>query len=258
MNLKLYTLAIVTALLVSCGGGTSESKKAEPPPPTAAPAAPPADAATLGTIKGKVAFSGTKPTPKIISMDATPACARQHQGPIYAEDVVINPNGTLKNAMVYIKSGLPQKEYPAPTTPVKLDQKGCEYIPHVMALMVNQNLEITNSDPTNHNIHPLPRINREWNESQPPQGDVKTKAFSKEELPPILFKCNVHPWMRAWVGVSSHPFIAVTGDDGTFELKDVPAGEYTLEVWQERYGTQEMKVKVEPKQVQTADFTYKG
>ncbi len=251
----MFFAPLAAALLISCGGGGgSESAKKEP---VAAPAAP-VDPATLGVIQGKVAFTGAKPAPKVLSMDATPACARMHTGPVYSEDVVLNGNGTLKNAFIYIKSGLPQREYPTPMTSVKIDQKGCVYTPHVVGVMVNQPLEISNSDDTNHNIHPMPKINREWNESQPPKGDVKVKTFPKEELPPILFKCNIHPWMRAWVGVSSHPFFAITGDDGTFTIKDVPAGEYTLEVWQERYGVQELKIKVEPKQSVTADFTYKG
>ncbi|MCZ2149845.1 MAG: carboxypeptidase regulatory-like domain-containing protein [Bryobacterales bacterium] len=258
MKRKMFWLTLpVTVLLASCGGGAPEAKKAESSAPAAA-AAPPVDAATAGSISGKVAFTGEKPTPKVLSMDATPACARMHKGPVYAEDVVLNGNGTLKNVLVYIKEGLPKGEYPTPTAPVKLDQTGCIYVPHVVAVMVNQPLEISNSDTTNHNIHPLPRVNREWNESQPPKGDVKVKTFPKEEMPPILFKCNVHPWMRAWVGVMSNPYFAVTGDDGTFTLKNVPPGEYTIEAWQERYGTQEIKVKVEPKQAQTADFSFKG
>lgn len=256
MTARMFFVPLAMAVLFSCGGGGGTETK-EKKPVTATPA-PAADPATLGTIQGKVAFTGTKPAPKVLSMDATPACARMHSGPVYAEDVVINANGTLKNAFVYIKSGLAAGEYPTPTTGVKLDQKGCIYTPRVVGVMVNQPLEISNSDDTGHNIHPMPKVNREWNESQPPKGDLKVKTFPKEELPPILFKCNIHPWMRAWVGVSSHPFFAVTGEDGTFTIKDVPAGEYTLEVWQERYGVQEIKIKVEPKQAVTADFTYKG
>ena len=256
MTARMFFVPLAATVLISCGGGGGTERK-EKKVESVAPA-PAADPATLGTIQGKVAFTGAKPAPKVLSMDATPACARMHSGPVYAEDVVINANGTLKNAFVYIKSGLAAREYPTPTTGVKLDQKGCVYTPHVVGVMVNQPLEISNSDDTNHNIHPMPKVNREWNESQPPKGDVKVKTFPKEELPPILFKCNIHPWMRAWVGVSSHPFFAVTGEDGTFTIKDVPAGEYTLEVWQERYGVQEIKIKVEPKQAVTADFTYKG
>ncbi|MBI3210629.1 MAG: hypothetical protein HYZ37_17220 [Candidatus Solibacter usitatus] len=189
-------------------------------------------------------------------MDATPACAKQHKGPIYSEDAVINANGTLKNAFVYIKSGLAKRDYPVPPAPVKLDQKGCIYVPHVVGVMVNQTLEISNSDDTNHNIHPMPKENREWNESQPPKGDVKVKTFPKEEVPPILFKCNVHPWMRAWVGVVSHPYFAVSGEEGTFTLKDVPPGEYMVGAWHERFGVKEVKVKVEAKQSLTADITF--
>jgi hypothetical protein len=253
----MFLAAAATALLVSCGGGGSPEAKKEATP-TPAATAPAADPGTLGSITGKVSFAGAKPAPRTLSMDATPMCAKMHKEPVLAEDAMINANGTLKNAFVYIKSGLPQREYPTPTASVKLDQVGCVYTPHVVGIMVNQPLEIHNSDEINHNIHPMPKINREWNESQPPKGEVKVKTFPKEELPPILFKCNVHPWMRAWVGVSSHPFFAVTGDDGTFTLKDVPPGDYTLEVWQERFGTQEIRVKVEPKQTQTADVTFKS
>lgn len=250
----MFWVVVACALLAACGGAPqpAESKKE-----TAPAAAPPVDTANAGRISGKVLFAGAKPAPKTISMDATPQCAKMHSGPIYAEDVIVNANGTLKNAFVWIKDGLPKREYPAPAA-ARIDQKGCIYTPRVLGLMVGQTLEISNSDDTNHNIHPMPRLNREWNESQPPKGELKVKTFPKEEMPPILFKCNVHPWMRAFVGVVSHPFFAVTGDDGTFSLANVPPGEYTLEAWHERYGTQELKVKVEAKQEQTSDFTFKA
>lgn len=256
MSRKMFWLAAMAfALLASCGGGGSEAKKEEPAAKPAASA--PLDTANAGTITGKISFTGAKPERRAISMDATPSCARQHTGTIYSEEVIVNSNGTLKNVLVRIKEGLPQREWPIPPA-AKLDQKGCIYTPHVLAVMVNQPIEISNSDDTNHNIHPLPRTNREWNESQPPKGDVKTKSFPKEEMPAILFKCNVHPWMRAWVGVIAHPYFAVSGDDGTFTLKDVPPGDYTIEAWHEKYGVQEIKVKVEPKGSATADLTYKG
>jgi len=247
-------LAASLLILSACGGAPAEARN-EP----AAATAPPVDPATLGSISGKIAFTGPKPKPMPLSMDATPACGRQHKGPVYAEDAVINSNGTLRNAFVYIKAGLPQgAAYPTPATPVKLDQAGCIYTPRVLGVMVNQTLEIHNSDDVNHNVHPMPKINREWNESQPPKGAVKIKSFPAEEVPPILFKCNVHPWMRAWVGVVSHPFFAVTNEDGTFTLKDLPPGDYTLAAWHERFGVQEVSIKVEPKQNQTADFTFQG
>jgi len=245
-------MAAVALLMFGCGGST-EPKKAETTPPAA-----PIDPATLGGISGAVQFQGLKPVLKPLSMDATPACARMHSGPVYSEEAVLNKNGTLKNVFVWIKAGLPAREWPTPAASVKLDQRGCIYSPHVLGIMVNQTMEISNSDDTNHNIHPLPRVNREWNESQPPKGDVKVKSFAREEMPPILFKCNVHPWMRAWVGVVSHPFFAVTGDDGAFVLKEVPAGDYTPEAWHEKFGTMELKVKVEAKQIAPAEFTFKG
>lgn len=257
MRIKMFLVTLLTALLIGCGGGSgsSEAKKKEEPAPVAAA---PVDPATVGSITGKITFSGAKPAPKPLSMDATPACAKMHSGPVMSEDAVIGAAGELKNVYVYVKSGLAKKDYPTPTTPVVLDQNGCMYVPHVVGVMVNQPVEIRNSDDTNHNIHPMPRINREWNESQPPKGEVKIKTFPKEEVPPILFKCNIHPWMRAWVGVSSHPFFAVTGADGSFSIKDLPAGEYTLEAWHERFGVQEIKVKVEAKQAATAEITFKS
>jgi hypothetical protein len=123
--------------------------------------------------------------------------------------------------------------------------------------MVNQEIEISNSDPTNHNIHPLPAVNREWNESQAPGTDPRMKSFPREEIM-IPVKCNIHPWMRTYIGVVSHPFFAVTGDDGTFTIKGLPPGEYTVEAWHERFDKMETKVKVGPKETGKADFTYKG
>jgi hypothetical protein len=126
-----------------------------------------------------------------------------------------------------------------------------------MAVQTNQNIEVTNSDPTNHNIHPLPKTNREWNESQPPNGDVKVKQFPREELM-IPVKCNVHPWMRSYISVVGHPFFAVTGDDGSFSIKGLPPGEYTLEAVHEKYGAKEMKVTVGAKESKAVDFSFAG
>lgn len=257
MRQTLLISATTTAalLLYACGGAKEEAKKEEAAP--AAATAPPLDEASAATVSGKVAFTGDKPVAKPISMDATPACARQHSTPPKSEEVVLNANGTLRNVFVWVKAGLPDRQWPTPATPASLDQKQCVYNPHVIGVMVNQNLEITNSDPTNHNIHPLPKVNREWNESQPPQGEKKIKQFPREEVL-IAVKCNVHPWMRSYIGVVSHPFFAVTSDEGTFTIKGLPPGEYTVEAWHEKYGTQEQKIKVEAKQSATLDFTFKG
>ena len=252
--------AVVPALLLTaCGGAKEEAKKDEAPAAAPAASAPPIDEANAATVTGKINYTGDKPRLAIISMDATPACARQHSTPQRSEEVVLNSNGTLKNVFVWVKSGLPDRQWPTPASNGALDQKTCIYSPHVLAVMTNQNIDVTNSDPTNHNIHPLPKINREWNESQPPNGEKKIKSFPREEaVPPIAVKCNVHPWMRSYIAVVSHPFFAVSGDDGTFTIKGLPPGEYTIEAWHEKYGTQETKLKVEPKQTATADFTFKG
>jgi hypothetical protein len=251
--------AVSIMFLSGCGGSKEEAKKEEAAPaPAAAPAAK-IDEATAASITGKVLFSGDKPVMRTIDMGAKPECARQHTTPAKSEEVTVNPDGTLKNVFVWVKSGLPNYQWPVPSTPVTIDQHGCMYKPHVLAVMTNQPIEIDNSDPTNHNIHPMPAINREWNESQPPNAGKLQKSFPREEaVPPIPVKCNVHPWMRAYIAVVSHPFFAVTGDDGTFTLKGLPPGEYTIEAWQEKYGKQEMKVTVGPKETKTADFTFKG
>jgi hypothetical protein len=252
-------LTVTLALFLAACGGAKEEAKTEAPAAAPAATAPPIDEANAATVSGKVSFTGDKPRVANISMDATPACARQHSTPQKSEEVVLNGNGTLKNVFVWVKSGLPDRQWPTPATNAALDQKTCIYNPHVLAVMVNQNIDVTNSDPTNHNIHPQPTVNREWNESQPPQGEKKVKSFPREEaVPPIAVKCNVHPWMRSYVAVVSHPFFAVTGDDGSFTIKGLPPGEYTIEAWHEKYGKQEQKIKVEAKQSATADFSYKG
>lgn len=215
-----------------------------------------APASNAATVTGKVVYSGPKPVVRSIDMSANPACQRAHPTPQKTETAVLNSNGTLKYTFVWIKSGLPAKTYPVPTAHARIDQQGCMYSPHVLAVMTNQPIDIRNDDPTNHNIHPLPKINQEWNESQPPKGDPKTKSFPREEVM-IPVKCNVHPWMRAYIAVVHHPFFAVTGDDGTFTIKDLPAGTYTLEAWHETYGTMDQQITVGANDKKTIDITYK-
>jgi hypothetical protein len=253
------SLAAVSALfMVGCGGSKApETAKEEAAAPSSAPTAT-IDEATAATVTGKVSFSGAAPTARTIDMSATPACAHAHAGaPQKSEEVVVNGNGTLKNVFVWVKAGLPDKQWPVPTTPVSLDQKGCMYGPHVIGVMTNQTIKITNDDPTNHNIHPLPKINQEWNQSQPPKGDSLMQRFPREEVM-IPVKCNVHPWMRSYIGVVGHPFFAVTSDDGTFTIKGLPPGKYTVEAWQEKYGTQDLEVTVGAKESKTLDFDFKG
>jgi plastocyanin len=249
----LYVTAGVL-LFAGCGGAKHEHAGSD----VSAPAATlKIDEATAGLISGKVNFSGTAPAGRPIDMSAMPACASAHKTPLLAEDVVVNGNHTLKNAFVWVKTGLPEGTWLVPAAPAVLDQNGCVYSPRVLGVIVNQPVRFENSDPTNHNIHPLPRVNREWNESQPPQSEAKVKQFDKIEVM-VPVKCNLHPWMRAYIGVVNHPFFAVTGDDGSFSIKGLPPGKYTVEAWHERYGTQDMEVTIAPKESKTIDFDFKA
>lgn len=260
MRTKLFGLCslMLALVLAGCGGGTEAppAEEAESAAPAAAPSAP-IDPATAATITGKVSFEGTKPTMPRIRMDAVPACTEANKEPVYSQEVEVNDNGTLRDVFVYVKEGLGDRTFPIPSEPAKLEQKGCTYHPHVLGVMAGQKFQITNDDPTNHNVHPLPSSNREWNQSQPPGSPPIEQEFARPEIM-IPVKCNVHPWMKAYVGVVKNPFYAVTGTDGTFTLKGLPPGDYTIEAWQEKYGTQEMKVTVGPSETKTADFTYKG
>ena len=248
---------LVAALALSgCGGG--EEKKTEAPKAESAGAgAATPDMENGGTVTGKVAFDGTAPTAKTLDMSATPFCTRAHPGGQKSEEVVVNSNGTLKNAFVWVKSGLPDKQWQVTPTPVALDQSGCMYKPHVIAVMAGQQIDIKNSDQTNHNIHPLPTVNQEWNESQPPGSADKMQSFPRQEIM-LPVKCNIHPWMRSYISVVGHPFFAVTGDDGTYTIKGLPPGTYTIEVVHEKYLKQEQQLTVGAKESKTADFTMKG
>lgn len=252
----LWIVALSLAVFIAGCSKKEEAPKEEAAAPAAAPATP-IDQATVGSISGKVMFAGAKPVEKTIQMDAEPSCKAKHTTPPHSQDVVVNSDGTLQYAFVYVKDGLGNRTFDAPKTPVSLDQNGCIYEPHVVGVQTNQAIDVKNSDPTTHNIHPMPKANREWNESQSPKSADLNKSFAREEIM-IPVKCNIHPWMRSYIGVVRHPFFAVTGKDGKYELKGLPPGDYTVAVWQEKYGTQEQKVTVGPKEAKTLDFTVKG
>jgi plastocyanin len=217
----------------------------------------PVDQATAGEITGKVSFEGTPPDRPVIAMDKDPVCVAAHSEPVRVEDGAVNSNGTLPNVFVYVKQGAEKYSFPVPTTPVTLDQRGCIYQPHVLGIMVGQELQVVSDDPTTHNIHPMPKKNREWNQSQPPGAPPITKKFTEPEIM-IPVKCNQHPWMRAYIGVTQNPFFAVTGSEGTFTIKGIPPGEYTVEAWTATFGTREQKVTVRPKESTTVDFLFKA
>ena len=214
-------------------------------------------AADSASISGKVAFEGTAPKPKKIKTDADPQCAAMHADkPLMTSDVIVNGNGTLRNVFVYVKSGLPAgKTYEKPSTPVVINQKECEYHPHVFGMQAGQLLLIKNSDDTTHNIHALPTNNEEFNRAQPSGAADLKKTFTKPDVM-VKFKCDVHPWMSAYVGVLDNPFYSVTGEDGTFSVKGLPAGDYEIVAWHEKYGEQSQKIKVGDGEAKTADFKF--
>ena len=211
-----------------------------------------------GNVAGKVNFKGAAPAPAMIKMNADPKCVKIHAGKdVSSQQVVVNPNKTLQWVFVYVKKGLEGKKFPAPTAKATIDQQGCTYHPHVFGVMVNQPIEILNSDPTLHNIHALPKNNPQFNIAQPKKGMKMTKSFAKPETM-VKVKCEVHNWMACYVGVLEHPFFGVTNDKGSFEIKNLPAGDYELEAWHEKYGTQTMKVTVGAADTKIVDFTFEG
>jgi hypothetical protein len=213
--------------------------------------------AEAATIKGKVSFEGTPPVLQQIKMESDPTCHATHPQGFTSEEVVVNPNGTLKNVFVYAKEGVAGK-FDAPKEPVVMDQKGCHYTPHVFGIQVNQPLQIVNSDNTLHNVHALPTKSKPFNLGMPIQGMKLTKTFGSPEVM-VKVKCDVHPWMGAYVGVLEHPFYGVSGEDGTFELKNLPPGQYTVEAWHEKYGSQSQAVTVgSPDETKEIGFSYKG
>jgi len=242
-------IAVAVALAAAgCGGG-------QPPAPAPAADAKRVDPATAGSVSGKVSFEGTAPAPAAIKLESDPACVREHPNGMTADSVVVS-NGGLDNVFVYVKDGLGNYAFDAPAGPVKLDQKGCRYTPHVFGVRTGQPIEISNSDQTMHNVHGGGTANRQFNYSQALQGMKNTTTFTAPEVM-VRFKCNVHGWMEAYAGVLPHPYFAVTAG-GAFELNDLPAGTYTIEAWHEKFGTQTQSVTVAPKEAKTLTFTFKA
>ncbi len=218
-------------------------------------------AAGEGKITGTVKLTGTPPHERPIDMSKEPYCQKLHaSNPVKTENVVAGPDGGLEWVVIYISEGLPGSASSAvPSEKPKWDQKGCQYIPHVMALDVNQHFEVTNSDPTSHNIHPMPKPgggNNQWNKSQPPGAPPIDNSWSAEEVA-ISVKCNIHPWMHGYMAVVKGPN-AVSDEKGSYTISGVPPGSYTLTAWQETLGTQTQKVTVGAGKPATADFTFKG
>jgi hypothetical protein len=206
-----------------------------------------------GSVEGTISYTGTPPKMKPIDMAKEPTCAKQHATPVMTESVVTGPGNTLEFVVVYVSAG----DQGGPVSqPARYDQKGCEYIPHVATMEVNQPLEIYNDDQTSHNIHPMARVNSEWNKSQPPGSPPIKTTYEKAEFIPV--KCNVHPWMHGYFAVLGTSHYSVSDGNGKFSLKGLPPGKYTLTAWHEKFGTQTQEVTVSTGGTEKVNFTFKA
>jgi plastocyanin len=206
------------------------------------------------TITGRVKIKGEIPKRRKIKTGADPKCAAMHPGDLLTDDFVIDAAGNVQYAFIYVKEGLGDQKFTAPKTPVIVEQKGCRFEPHVMGLMVGQELMFRNMDDLMHIVHVVPRNNREFGFSQAKPGEERPKVFAAKEI--IRLFCDVHPWMVAWIHVLDHPFHAVSGPDGKFKLKGLPPGKYTIEAWHDGYKAVTQEVEINAKDSKTLNFEF--
>jgi plastocyanin len=261
MNRKVLALSALLSLLflvtlIGCGKKEETTEQSTSPTEQAKPATP-IDKSTVASVSGTVKLEGTAPKPSKIDMSQDPACKKG--GDNMTETVVTDGKGDLANVFVYVKDGLGDRSFETPKDAVVIDQSGCRYHPHVLGAMAGQTVQVKNSDQTTHNIHPSPKDNKEWNESQPPGAAPLEKNFARQEVL-IPVKCNQHPWMKMYIGVVKNPYFAVTDADGKFTIKDLPPGDYTLTAVQpDKNWTQDLKIHVEAKKdLADQNFTLKA
>jgi plastocyanin len=252
MKLQSVSLTLAAGVLLLAGGVESSLFQGTA---AAQPAAKP-DTSSTGSIVGRVRLEGLKPEPTKTNMVSDPSCAKQHPGAVIGEEFVVAGDGAMENVVVFISDGINGKSFDVPAEAVVIEQKGCMYKPHVIALQANQKLKVVNSDNTLHNIHPVPTNNREWNKAQP-AGSTLEETFPREEIA-IPVKCNVHPWMRSYIAVFKHPYFAVTGKDGGFDLHNLPPGDYTVKAWHEKLGMIPQKITVVAGEAKKLDFVFKA
>jgi len=258
-SVSIPVLGLAVALSVAaCGGGSKEAPGTSTPPAAGGGAAgQKVDPATAGDVKGTVTIDGTAPKNEPIKMNADPFCVKANATPQSQETYMVGGDGkALGNVFVYVKDGLGNYVFDPPTESAKIDQKDCRYHPHVFGMRVGQKLEITNSDSTLHNIHAVPKTNSEFNTAQPLPMKTEHTFTTKEVMVP--FKCDVHGWMNAYVGVLDHPYYAVSDKDGKFELKGLPPGTYTIEAWHEKFGATTQSVTLGAKDSKEVNFTLKA
>lgn len=247
MSSRMAFAAAALVLAAACGRAGAPAAQDAPSAGTQR-----VDPATAGTITGRVVFEGTPPENPLVRMSGDPQCGTA--GDVRFENYVVTDGG-LDNVFVYVKDGLGSYAFDVPAEPVKLDQQGCRYVPHVLGVRAGQPIEITNSDPTVHNVHSLPEANGEFNFAQVRQGQTDIRTFTTPEVM-VRFKCDLHGWMNAYIGVVEHPFFAVTAGGGRFELKGLPPGTYTIEAWHGKAGTQTQQVTIGASEPKDAGFTF--
>lgn len=250
---RLPTVAgmIGLTLLLSGVACSREEAPARTPPPDAKRV----DPATAGNLEGRVTVDGVLPPNEPIKLGGDPVCERAHKDGATSETYV-GENGGLGNVFVYVKDGLGLYYFDVPSEPVKLDQVGCMYKPHVFGVRVGQNVEFVNSDSTGHNVHALPAANKEFNFSQPIRTQKDRRSFASPEVM-VRIKCDMHSWMAAYAGVVDHPYFAVTDPGGAFEIKHLPPGTYTIEAWHEKLGAQTRQVTLAEKGSADVTFSFK-
>ena len=248
LRLRRSLAAVAAAVWLAACAGDGTAPASAPPPD-----AKRVDESKAGRVSGRVLLEGEPPAAPSLNMDSDPVCARQQGN---AAAAVAVQDGGLDNVFVYVKDGLGNYYFDAPSEPVKVDQKGCHYVPHVFGVRVGQPVEFANSDPTVHNVRADARVNRDFNFTQPMAGMRDKRTFTAPEVM-VRLKCDVHPWMSAYAGVMEHPYFAVTTGGGRFELKSVPAGTYTVEAWHEKLGTRTQQVTLGENESKELTFSFR-
>lgn len=250
--ISLLSACALFFFLVGCGGDGDSGAETEGEETAQQEAMKPAGSAV---ISGSVQFEGDAPERE--ELDTNRECAKIRESPPLSQNVVVNDNGTLRWVFVHVKEGLGDQSFPTPKKPVTLDQDGCMYKPHMFGVQAGQPITIRNSDPFQHNIHALPEVNRPFNFSQPVQGMTQERTFQQPEVM-VRIKCDVHGWMEAYAGVVGHPYHSTTGGNGTYNLANLPAGDYVVEAWHEEFGTQTQKISIAEGDTTSLDFTFSG
>ena len=234
-------------LMMACGGSSS---------PAPVPSGTVVDPASAGSIQGRARFEGQTPAPEVARIDADKDCVSLNGADRLSVDaVLVGEDGGLQNVFVYVKSGLEKASFPIPNEPVVVEQQRCRYVPRVVGVRVGQPLQIRNGDPLLHNVRSDSEVNQPFNQGQPVQGMVFAHTFTTREVM-VPVTCDVHKWMRTYVGAVEHPYYAVTDAAGRFTLPDLPPGTYTLAAWHERLGSREQPVTVAAKESKNVELTF--